>query len=403
MNAALIIIGNELLSGFTLDSNSTWMGRKLLDIGIKTMIKLTVGDSGNAIIDSLRSVDEKYDIVILSGGLGPTHDDVTKKAFCEFIGAELVFDESYFLKLSESFKRRGIDIPESNRDQAYIPTKGEIIPNSRGSALGLKFVKDKTRFYVVPGVPSEMMTMMDEYILPELSEIAPHDLIITTIRTTGLMESALFDTLKDIMKSTEVDVSFLPGFMGVDIRLSSRNEKVVMELSSNIYDLIGNFIYSEDWETLEETVGRLLREQGLTIAVAESCTGGLLSDRITNIPGSSDYFLGGMVTYDNQAKQDLLGVQTYTLEEFGAVSEQTAKEMAQGVRRVFQGNIGVSITGIAGPDGGTDEKPVGLVFIGLDFEGDTEVRSFTFTKERRFNKELSAQAALNMLRLSIGG
>ena len=176
-----------------------------------------------------------------------------------------------------------------------------------------------------------------------------------------------------------------------------------MELSSNIYDLIGNFIYSEDWETLEETVGRLLREQGLTIAVAESCSGGLLSDRITNIPGSSDYYLGGMVTYDNQAKQDLLGVQTFTLEEFGAVSEQTAKEMAQGVRRVFQGNIGVSITGIAGPDGGTDEKPVGLVFIGLDFEGDTEVRSFTFTKERRFNKELSAQAALNMLRLSIGG
>ncbi|MAG20656.1 MAG: competence/damage-inducible protein A [Candidatus Marinimicrobia bacterium] len=402
MKVAIITIGDEILGGFTLDSNATWMARKLMDIGIEINWKMSVGDTADDIKEALRIASEKSDVVLCTGGLGPTVDDITMKAFAEYISAELVFDEDYYERLKEIFDERGYEMPESNRGQAYVPDKGDIIPNPKGSARGVKYVANRTSYYVLPGVPSEMKAMMEKTILPEMKSTVKEDIKVTTLRTTGMMESALHDALKEELDGNDVRIGFLPGFTGVDIRLSSTDLDKVMELASAIYEKIGRYIYAEDWETLEEAVGRELREKGLTIAVAESCTGGLLGDRFTNVPGSSVYFLGGVVSYSNEAKMNLLGVQNDTLVEHGAVSEETAAEMAQGVRQLFQADTGISVTGISGPDGGTPEKPVGLTFIAIDYSGDVSVKRLMFLRDRRFNKELAAQTALNLVRLTVG-
>ena len=402
MRVAIITIGDEILGGFTLDSNSTWMARKLMDIGIATNWKMSVGDNAADIKEAFQISSEKSDVVLCTGGLGPTADDITMETFAEYISSELIFDEDYYERLKSIFDERGYEMPESNRSQAYLSDKGDIIPNPKGSARGVKYVADGTSYYILPGVPSEMKAMMEETILPEIKSTVKESINVTTLRTTGMMESALYDVLQEVLTGSKVRVGFLPGFTGVDIRLSSTDRDEVMELASAIYEKIGRTIYAEDWETLEAAVGRGLREKGLTVAVAESCTGGLLGDRFTNVPGSSDYFLGAVVSYSNEAKMNLLGVQNDTLMEHGAVSEETASEMAQGVRQILQADIGISITGISGPDGGTPEKPVGLTFIAIDYSGDVNVKRLMFLRDRRFNKELAAQTALNLVRLTMG-
>ncbi|MBC8174507.1 MAG: competence/damage-inducible protein A [Candidatus Marinimicrobia bacterium] len=402
MKASIITIGNELLGGFIIDSNASWMSRKLLDIGIRTSLKITVGDDKEEILKGLNIASKSTDLIFCTGGLGPTIDDVTLETFCEFIDANLEIDESYLEELKERFERRGREMPDSNRNQALIPNKGEVVTNPIGSARGVKYNENNKQYYVLPGVPAEMKEMMESFILPELKNNYKSDLKISTIRTTGIMESALHDKLSDLISDLkDVEIAFIPGFMGVDVRLVSEDTKRIEHLSDKIYDQMGNYIYGEDWESLEEIIGKQLREYGFTIATAESCTGGLMSDRITNIAGSSDYYLGGVVTYSNEAKTTLLGVRNETLISVGAVSEETAIEMAQGVRKLFQTDIGVSITGIAGPSGDTPNKPIGLTYIGLDFSGDIDVQKYIFSTDRRFNKELAAQAALNLVRIAL--
>lgn len=402
MNAGIISVGNELLMGFTLDSNSTWIARKLLDLGIKVDLKLTIADNEGEILEAFKTLSSRCDVILCTGGLGPTSDDVTKSAYCDFIQAGLELNEDYLEELKKKFEDRQLVMSDSNREQAMVPDKGETIPNSLGSALGLKFVDEESRIYVMPGVPSEMKRMMEETVLPELEQLPRDELHVTTIRLTGIMESALYDQVKDLLNDNIVKVAFLPGFLGVDVRLMSRDKDSLLELSGQFFDRLGNYVYAEDWETLEDAVGRLLIERGLTLATAESCTGGLLGNRITNVAGSSEYYLGGIVSYSDSAKMNLLGVSQETLKEFGAVSEETAQEMAAGARRVLQSDVGVSITGIAGPTGGTEDKPVGLVYIAVDVAGDVAVRKFVFSEDRRYNKELSAQAALNLVRMSMG-
>ena len=402
MNAGIISVGNELLMGFTLDSNSTWIARKLLDLGIKVDLKLTIADNEGEILEAFKTLSSRCDVILCTGGLGPTSDDVTKSAYCDFIQAGLELNEDYLEELKKKFEDRQLVMSDSNREQAMVPDKGETIPNSLGSALGLKYVDEENHIYVMPGVPSEMKRMMDETVLPELEQLPRDELHVTTIRLTGIMESALYDQVKDLLNDNVVKVAFLPGFLGVDVRLMSRDKDSLLELSGQFFDRLGNYVYAEDWETLEDAVGRLLIERGLTLATAESCTGGLLGNRITNVAGSSEYYLGGIVSYSDSAKMNLLGVSQETLKEFGAVSEETAKEMAAGARRVLQSDVGVSITGIAGPTGGTEDKPVGLVYIAVDVAGDVAVRKFVFSEDRRYNKELSAQAALNLVRMSMG-
>ena len=402
MNAGIISVGNELLMGFTLDSNSTWIARKLLDLGIKVDLKLTIADNEGEILEAFKTLSSRCDVILCTGGLGPTSDDVTKSAYCDFIQAGLELNEDYLEELKKKFEDRQLVMSDSNREQAMVPDKGETIPNSLGSALGLKYVNEENHIYVMPGVPSEMKRMMEETVLPELEQLPRDELHVTTIRLTGIMESALYDQVKDLLNDNVVKVAFLPGFLGVDVRLMSRDKDSLLELSGQFFDRLGNYVYAEDWETLEDAVGRLLIERGLTLATAESCTGGLLGNRITNVAGSSEYYLGGIVSYSDAAKMNLLGVSQETLKEFGAVSEETAKEMAAGARRVLQSDVGVSITGIAGPTGGTEDKPVGLVYIAVDVAGDVAVRKFVFSEDRRYNKELSAQAALNLVRMSMG-
>ena len=402
MNAGIISVGNELLMGFTLDSNSTWIARKLLDLGIKVDLKLTIADNEGEILEAFKTLSSRCDVILCTGGLGPTSDDVTKSAYCDFIQAGLELNEDYLEELKKKFEDRQLVMSDSNREQAMVPDKGETIPNSLGSALGLKYVTEESRIYVMPGGPSEMKRMMDETVLPELEQLPRDELHVPTIRLTGIMESALYDQVKDLLNDNIVKVAFLPGFLGVDVRLMSRDKDSLLELSGQFFDRLGNYVYAEDWETLEDAVGRLLIERGLTLATAESCTGGLLGNRITNVAGSSEYYLGGIVSYSDSAKMNLLGVSQETLKEFGAVSEETAQEMAAGARRVLQSDVGVSITGIAGPTGGTEDKPVGLVYIAVDVAGDVAVRKFVFSEDRRYNKELSAQAALNLVRMSMG-
>jgi len=402
VNAGIISVGNELLMGFTLDSNSTWIARKLLDLGIKVDLKLTIADNEGEILEAFKTLSSRCDVILCTGGLGPTSDDVTKSAYCDFIQAGLELNEDYLEELKKKFEDRQLVMSDSNREQAMVPDKGETIPNSLGSALGLKYVDEENHIYVMPGVPSEMKRMMDETVLPELEQLPRDELHVTTIRLTGIMESALYDQVKDLLNDNIVKVAFLPGFLGVDVRLMSRDKDSLLELSGQFFDRLGNYVYAEDWETLEDAVGRLLIERGLTLATAESCTGGLLGNRITNVAGSSEYYLGGIVSYSDAAKMNLLGVSQETLKEFGAVSEETAQEMAAGARRVLQSDVGVSITGIAGPTGGTEDKPVGLVYIAVDVAGDVAVRKFVFSEDRRYNKELSAQAALNLVRMSMG-
>jgi len=401
MKASILTIGDELLAGITLDSNATWIGRKLMDLGIKTVHKLTVPDDTTEIVEAFKLSQEKGDITICTGGLGPTNDDITLKSFCEYTGSELQFDEDYYGRLINEFERRGYKMSETNRNQALIPDKGQIIPNPKGSARGVQFEKDGKTLFILPGVPGEMKTMMEETILPYLESLDKDNYHVINLRTTGLIESALFEMVSDLVENSEMAIAFIPGFTGVDIRLTTMDETELFELVNVLYDRIGNYIYAENWDPLEKAVGLILSQVSLTIAVAESCTGGLLADRITNNPGSSNYFFGGAVTYSNESKMNILGVKKATLEKHGAVSSEVAEQMAKGVRKKFKSDIGVGITGIAGPTGGSKEKPVGLTFIGLDVNGEVKVKKAVFTNDRRYNKELAVQSALNLVRIAL--
>lgn len=403
MKSSIITIGNELLGGYTVDSNGTWIGRKLIDIGITTFWKSTVTDDKEEIINAMSLAVDKANVVICTGGLGPTNDDLTLEAYCDFVKTELEIDQEYLEDLKYRFKQRGVSMPTINENQALIPKRGTVIPNPKGSARGISCIIDDTWFCILPGVPSEMKAMMDATVLPELKQMVSEELFVSNIRTTGIMESVLYELLANTIVDTNVAIGFLPGFSGVDIRLTSNDETAVTSLAKEIYKLAGKFIYAEDWVTLEESVGNSLRKRGLTLSIAESCTGGLLSDRITNIPRCSDYFQGGVVCYSDQSKINLLNVDEKIIKNFGSVSIETATQMAMGVRKKFNADIGISITGVAGPDGGTDKKPVGFTCFSIDDGIKPYASTSKFFNDRRFNKEISAQTALNSIRLRLSG
>ena len=403
MNVGLITIGNELLSGFTVNTNASWLGQKLLQKGISVTWHVTIGDQKDTIIKALDGVPDNVSVVIITGGLGPTHDDVTFKTLLEYFHTEPVFDESYWQELKQRMAQRGLRLPEINRNQALRPKKGAVLPNDVGSARGLHLRNERLEVFALPGVPREMKSMFQQAVLPKLEQKVSTGIYIKTIRTTGIMESALAEKLKGVLApdSPPVQMAYLPEFIGVNIRLVGPDEAEIEQLSRKIEDRAAKYIYGYGDITLEAVVGQLLTEQKRTVATAESCTGGLLSHRLTNVSGSSVYMMGGVIAYSNTVKMSLLKVQESTLTQYGAVSEETATEMAKGVRTRFKTDFGVSITGIAGPTGGTESKPVGLVYIGLADKEKTWVRKFHFVKDRALNKQLSSQAALNMLRLRL--
>ena len=402
MNVGLITIGNELLSGFTTDTNSAWIGQSILEVGAEITWHVTIGDQANKITAVLDQIPEDIKVVLVTGGLGPTHDDITQKTLFEYFGVQPVFDENYWNILNARMVKRVRVMPVINKNQAIRPDKGSVIPNNSGSARGLHLNNDRMDVFAMPGVPREMKDMMSSTIIPWIHDKTKSKIYVRTLRTTGAMESVLAEKMADVTEDTRpVTVAFLPQFTGVDIRLMCPEKNPLIEIEGKIRDKVDKYIYATGTVDLEEIVGDMLSERGYTIATAESCTGGLIGHRLTNVPGSSTYYLGSVISYSDDMKMKTLGVQENTLQEFGAVSKQTATEMAHGARDFFGSDLAIAVTGIAGPGGGTAEKPVGLVYITLVHNDTVWAKKFKFFTDRKLNNRLSSQVALNMVRIHL--
>jgi nicotinamide-nucleotide amidase len=412
MKVEVVTIGDELLLGFTIDTNAAHLARELAAIGVEISRRTSVGDSADDIASAVRDALDRSDGVITTGGLGPTSDDMTKPAIAALFGREMLRDEEVVRSLEVRWARMGRrgPIPESNFTQAMIPEGAVIIPNAHGSAPGIWLEDDRGRWVaMLPGVPREMRAMLSEGLLPKLTERLGETNTETvvmswTIRTTGIAESALADKLGTLGRSIDgLSPAFLPSVEGVDVRLTSRGVPRAEALTrleaavSKLREVIGPYVYGEGASDLAEVVLDMCRVDGIRIAVAESCTGGMLGARITAIPGSSDVFIGGVLAYENSTKIDLLGVDPADVETHGAVSEAVAVAMARGVRLRLSADIGISITGIAGPGGGTAEKPVGTVWIALDGRV-SGARGLRLIGDRAEIRQRSAQAALDFVR-----
>jgi nicotinamide-nucleotide amidase len=407
MKASIITIGNEILSGMTLDTNSSWLAGELAMIGIPVVAKTAVGDRAKEIIKAFKQALPDSDVVLCTGGLGPTCDDITKQAAAKLFGSKLKLDKPTLEYIRSRFAQRGIEMPACNRGQAMVPENAELLFNPEGTAPGLLFRAGRKIVILMPGVPREMEAIFCGSLRERLAS-ANRGVVIRqiTLRTTGIAESAIAERLTFFEKGlAEGELAYLPTHLGVDLRLTMTGKSAgqtdarLRKLSSKMKQLLGPVIYGQDDETMELAVGRLLKGKRLTLTTAESCTGGLIADRITNVAGSSEYFLGSVIAYSNVLKEKLLGVRSQTLRMQGAVSRETAAQMANGVRVRLGSRLGLAITGIAGPAGGTDRKPVGLVFMAVAGPKGTAVDERRFLGSRRHIKESSAQAALNMLRL----
>ena len=406
MKAELITIGDELLYGHTIDTNAAFIGEKIAEAGIELVYHTTVGDEPGSMLNAFALAMNRSDIVLTTGGLGPTHDDITKKVICKYFKRQLVFHEEILVELEKRYKTMGIKMPPINQNQALLPQGANFLRNRIGSALGIVMEERGRIFVSMPGVPSEMEIMVVEEVIPFLTKkIGGQAIVHRRLRTFGLMESALYEKVKNIVEEKSiVSIAFLPGYHGVDIRLTAKSAKkdearrIISDMEKRFLEKIGDYVYGFDTDELPAIIGKILAERKMTIAVAESCTGGLLGKMITDIPGASAYFLGGVIAYANAIKMKLLHVPSETLENYGAVSEQTAVSMAEGVRKLTGADIGVSITGIAGPDGGTAEKPVGLVLVGISAVGRSEVKQFKYGLSRERTRNRSAYAALDMVR-----
>ncbi|CUS98722.1 competence/damage-inducible protein A [Candidatus Chrysopegis kryptomonas] len=413
MKAEIITIGDELLIGQVINTNASYIGKKLSETGISVARIVSVGDSEKDIIDELKYAFENFDVVILTGGLGPTHDDVTKSAICKFFNTGLVLNEDVLNQVKEFLAKRGrTELNEANKSQALVPEKAKIIMNYWGTAPGFLFEENGKIVIVMPGVPKEMMGMMENFVINYLSKKSTGSVIKQKVlKTTGIPEAYLYERLKDTVEEIEkfCKIAFLPSALGVKIRITVKAETkekadaLVEEAEKKIREKVEKYIYGVDDEELEMVIGELLVEKGLKIAVAESCTGGLIADRITNVPGSSKYFERGIVAYSNEAKIQILGVSEELIKNYGAVSREVAEAMAEGVRKISGADIGISTTGIAGPTGATPTKPVGLVWIGYSDKNETFAKEFRFGDDRLENKQRASQMALEILRRKLLG
>lgn len=416
MRAVLLTIGDELLIGQIINTNAAWLGENLSESGIDLARVVTVGDDADELHRELDRSIRDSDLVLLTGGLGPTHDDITRDVLAEYFGVDLVLDADVYADIRRRFEGRGRQMPASNRIQAMVPAGFDVLPNATGTAPGLWrafTVEGRERIVaVMPGVPHEMEGLFRKEVQPRLR--ARKDLRMIrhrTLRTAGIGESTLQEKIGDLSDflSPSLRLAYLPSSSGVRLRMSAFGrstadvDTLLDRLEDRLRKRMGSFIYGFGEDALEDVVGRMLISHGLTIAVAESCTGGHVSHQITNVSGSSAYMAGGIVAYSNRAKSKLLGVEPELLEIEGAVSEAVARLMAEGIRRRLSASIGISTTGIAGPTGGTPEKPVGSVWIALADDRGTEAVLLHLAKERILNKELTTTALLNLVRLRIAG
>ncbi|MQA91839.1 MAG: competence/damage-inducible protein A [Gemmatimonas sp.] len=413
MNAAILAIGDEIVSGLTADTNSGFLAQLLRSAGVDTLGFQSVPDDEEAIERALRWALERAELVVTTGGLGPTADDLTTASVARLADVDLELHPPSLRSIERRFRDRGIEMPTNNRKQALMPTGALVLSNPDGTAPGFICAvpgrPGDRHVASLPGVPREMRRMAEESLLPWVVERSTAGRFGARVfSTSGLTESGLDELLAGAIDPSEARLSFRAAFPRLQVRVSvtARSDEEVearlASLESRVRDRLGDHVYAVGDEGMEETVGKLLLQRGLTIATAESCTGGLIGHRITDVPGSSAYFTLGVIAYSNQAKMDLLGVSSRTLRDYGAVSEETVMEMARGVRRMAASSIGVATSGIAGPGGGTDEKPVGTVWIAISHEDGEWARRYDLgVRSRLWVKEMTAQIALDRVRRSL--
>jgi len=406
MRAEIIAIGSELLTPYRLDTNSLFLTDGLNQVGIRVVHKAVVGDSLDDMRASFRQALDRADLVVACGGLGPTDDDRTREAVADLLSRKLELNEGILRHIQELFRRFGRVMPEINRRQAMVPEGATVIPNPRGSAPGLWIETSGHIVILLPGVPSELRAMFDQEIRPRLTRLGHDERLFTRdLRITGLPESEVeqrVSPLYALYPDTETTILASPPGIQLHPRVWSRDpaqaNQILDEMVKRMALALGEHLYSTEGEAMEEVVARALTENRATIAVAESCTGGLLAERLTNIPGSSVYFLGGVVCYSNELKSALVDVPAELIESKGAVSPEVALALADGIRKRTGATIGVGVTGIAGPGGGTPEKPVGLVHIGIADERGPRERRFQFPGDRERIRMHASQTALDSVR-----
>ncbi|AQM61067.1 competence/damage-inducible protein A [Clostridium baratii] len=408
MKCEILSVGTEILLGDILNTNSRYLSRELANLGIDVYYHQVVGDNRERILNTLKEAFSRSDIIITTGGLGPTKDDMTKELVAEFLGMDMYLHEKSLKKIEDYFKKMGRIPVKSNEKQAYFPKEAIILENNNGTAPGAIFEKDGKAIIVLPGPPKEMEPMFNESVRKYLESLTGYTIVSEVLRVFGIGESEAENKLQDLIDNgknptiapyaKEGEVTFRITAKGKD---EEEARKLIKPLKEEVYNRLGNLIYNTGDVSIQETVGEMLVNKNMTIGVSESCTGGLVSAKLIEYPGISSVFLEGAVTYSNEAKMRTLNVKKDTLEKFGAVSEETAREMAEGIAKRCGSRMGVSTTGIAGPGGGTEEKPVGLVYIGVYIDGETKVERHVFSGNRTAVRNKASMTALNMVRKSL--
>lgn len=401
----ILSVGTEILLGDILNTNSRYLSLELAKLGISVLRHTTVGDNAERLAAALKTALGRSDIVIATGGLGPTQDDITRDVCCEVMGCEMELNSPIADKIKAYFDSKNIEMPESNLRQAYVPIGQTVFENNNGTAPGIGIKKDGKCVVILPGPPYEMAPMYQESVVPFLSEYSEGAIVSHTVRTMGIGESAMAEICADLLEKENPTVAPYAKKGEALLRVTAKAEntdeaeKLCKPVIDEIRSRLGGYVYGIDSESIEERVVQLLKEKKLTVATAESCTAGYISKRITDFPGTSNIFGCGAVTYSNEIKQKLLGVKAETLEAYGAVSEQTAREMAAGIRRVSGADIGIAVTGIAGPGSDGTSKPVGLSYVALDAQGvQVYEKVETGRNDREYNRYVTGSRALNLAR-----
>ncbi|MDG1433377.1 MAG: competence/damage-inducible protein A [Saprospiraceae bacterium] len=407
MTAHIITIGDEILIGQIIDTNSAWMGQQLNMQGIQVGKIVTVSDKQRDITNAVDAAFSEADIILLTGGLGPTKDDITKKALTDYFGVEMRFSESTYNRIQRLFQKFGKTMTEAHHEQSYMPSNADLLMNKMGTAPGMWFEHDGKVLVSMPGVPYEMKYLMEAEVLPKLKNQFPGKPIShRTVLTVGEGESRIAERIDPFLEALppNIKMAYLPGTGQVRLRMTGIGDdenELNRLLDTKVEELkpfISEFIFGFEKEKLEEVVGKMLLEKGKTLSTAESCTGGFLAHKITSIPGSSAYFSGSVIAYSNAVKMNQLQVKPSTLKMQGAVSEETVKEMVRGTLDMLKTDIAIAISGIAGPDGGTPEKPVGTIWIGIGDKKNTKTYQLNLWKDRMKNIEYTTTVALNVIR-----
>lgn len=412
VKAEILAIGDELLYGQIIDTNSHWISQELDKIGVRVVRRTTVGDNRESILSAFESAEQRADIILMTGGLGPTNDDLTKPLLAEYFNCEIKLVPEALEAVRTFFEKRGRELTPLNRLQAHLPTKCTYIPNELGTAPGMWFHERAKVWMSMPGVPHEMKKLMTDQVIPRIKKLFPLPYIYhKVVKTVGIGESWLADLIKDWEDNlpSNIKLAYLPSLGQVRLRLTAFGNDIgqlqqdVDNEFVKVKPLIEKYIYGYNQETLEEAIGRLLKLHNKKVAFAESCSGGYIAHLVTTVAGSSDYFQGAITPYHNEFKNKILGVENSVLNEYGAVSEETVIQMSENVRVMFNADFGLASSGVAGPSGGTEEKPVGTVWIACAMENRTITKKLQLTQDRMLNIQLTAVAVLNLLRLCIEG